>query len=121
MERLDAAISRMETATKGLNLTAAEQKTIKWVCGWEPSTVENVASVIEKARAADCSDGLTRKDLLTMWGYLQFLKDEYERKARETAARGDDLGRKLTADYMQWAVAVTALQRKIDKEANRKA
>lgn len=121
MEQLDTRnTARMERATSGLDLTGAEGKTLKWLCGWEPSTVENIASVIEKARESALAGNMTRKDLLTVWGYLQALKDIYERKAKEAAQRGDDLGRELTASYMEYAAEITTMQRKIDKEANKR-
>lgn len=89
MEQLDTRnTARMERATSGLDLTGAEEQSLKWLCGWEPSTVENIASVIEKARESAPAGDMTRKDLLTVWGYLQALKDIYERKAKEATQRG---------------------------------
>jgi len=121
MEQLDTRnTARMERATSGLDLTGAEEQSLKWLCGWEPSTVENIASVIEKARESAPAGDMTRKDLLTVWGYLQALKDIYERKAKEATQRGDDLGRELTASYMKYAAEITTMQRKIDKEANKR-
>lgn len=121
MEQLDTKnTARMERATSGLVLTDAEGQTLKWLCGWEPSTVENVASVIEKARGIAPAGDMTRKDFLTVWGYLQALKDIYERKAKESAQRGDGLGRELTASYMKYAAEITTMQGKIDKEANKR-
>lgn len=121
MEQLDTKnTSRMERATSGLALTDAEGQSLKWLCGWEPSTVENIASVIEKARGSAPAGDMTRKDLLTVWGYLQSLKDIYERKAKEASQRGDDLGRELTASYMKYAAEITTMQGKIDKEANKR-
>ena len=121
MEQLDTKnTARMERATSGLALTDAEGQSLKWLCGWEPSTVENIASVIEKARGSAPAGDMTRKDLLTVWGYLQSLKDIYERKAKEATQRGDDLGRELTAPYMKYAAEITTMQWKIDKEANKR-
>lgn len=34
-------------------LTAAEMRTLVWLCGWEECTVENVLSAIRKAMAAE--------------------------------------------------------------------
>lgn len=60
---------------------------------------------------------MTREDYLTTWGYLQALKDIYEKKARTAAARRDDIGRKLAGDYLIRTEEITALQSKIDNEA----
>ncbi len=62
---------------------------------------------------------MTDKDLLTIWGCLQTLKDIYESKARDAAARADALGTYLAGDYMKNAAEITSLQAKIDKETGR--
>ena len=36
-----------------VELTAAEMRTLVWLCGWEECTVENVLSAIQKAMAAE--------------------------------------------------------------------
>ena len=36
-----------------VELTAAEMRTLVWLCGWEECTVENILSAIRKAMAAD--------------------------------------------------------------------
>ena len=36
-----------------IELTAAEMRTLVWLCGWEECTVENVLSAIRKAMAAE--------------------------------------------------------------------
>jgi len=36
-----------------VDLTAAEMRTLVWLCGWEECTVENVLSAIRKAIAAE--------------------------------------------------------------------
>ena len=36
-----------------VKLTAAEMRTLVWLCGWEECTVENVLSAIRKAMAAE--------------------------------------------------------------------
>ena len=36
-----------------VELTAAEMRTLVWLCGWEECTVENVLSAIRKAIAAE--------------------------------------------------------------------
>lgn len=43
---------RLKAATAGIDLTAGEERTLKWLSGWETSTVDNVAHIIEKARGA---------------------------------------------------------------------
>ena len=36
-----------------VELTAAEMRTLVWLCGWEECTVENVLSAIRKAMATE--------------------------------------------------------------------
>ena len=36
-----------------VELSAAEMRTLVWLCGWEECTVENVLSTIRKAMAAE--------------------------------------------------------------------
>lgn len=36
-----------------IGLTAAEMRTLVWLCGWEECTVENVLSAIRKAMAVE--------------------------------------------------------------------
>lgn len=38
-----------------VELTAAEMRTLVWLCGWEECTVENVLSAIRKAVAAEAN------------------------------------------------------------------
>lgn len=114
-----ASLERLQAATASINLTSGEQKTLKWISGWEASTVDNVAHIIEKAKGTDRTVELTRKDYLKLWGYLQCLKDVYEGKSRDAAQRGDTIGDKLTADYMKMCVEITAMQRKINREAGK--
>ncbi len=66
-------------------------------------------------------DFLTRKDYLELWGYLEILKTNFETKARDTAQRGDDLGDKLTGDYLRQAQADRAMQEKVNTKANNMA
>lgn len=110
------SLERLHAATAGIDLTSGEQKTLKWISGWETSTVDNVAHIIEKAKGTDRAVVLTRKDFLQLWGYLQCLKDIYEDKSRDAAQRGDTIGDKLTADYMKMCVEITAMQQKINRE-----
>lgn len=111
------ALERLQAATHGIDLTAGEERTLKWIAGWEASTVDNVAHIIEKAKGTERAGELTRKDLLQLWGYLQSLKDIYEGKARDAAQRGDAIGDKLTADYMKMGAEITTMQQKLNREA----
>ena len=43
-------LAQLMAATKGMNLSAEEQRTLKWIAGWDKYTVDNVASIIAKAR-----------------------------------------------------------------------
>lgn len=38
-----ASLERLQAATAGIDLTSGEQKTLKWISGWETSTVDNVS------------------------------------------------------------------------------
>ena len=111
------ALERLKAATADIDLTTGEERTLKWLSGWEPSTVDNVAHIIEKARGTGRAGELTRKDLLQIWGYLQCLKDIYEGKAKDAAQRGDTIGDKLTADYMRMGVEISTMQQKVTREA----
>lgn len=62
-------------------------------------------------------DVMTKRDYLITWGYLQTLKDVFENRARDAAARGDEIGRNLTADYMKQSAEITSMQGKIDSKA----
>lgn len=59
---------------------------------------------------------MTKKDYLTIWGYLEALKSIYQEKARTAATRKDDIGRGNAGDYLKWASEIAALQSKIDAE-----
>lgn len=52
MEYDKASFSRLKTAVIGLGLTELEERTLKWIAGWDKSTVDNVVSIIMKAREA---------------------------------------------------------------------
>lgn len=110
------SLGRLQAAAAGIDLTSGEQKTLKWISGWETSTVDNVIHIIEKAKGTDRTVKLTRKDFLQLWGYLQCLKDIYEGKSRDAAQREDTVGDKLTADYMKMCVEITTMQQKINRE-----
>ncbi len=101
-----------------VDLTYLEVRTLKWLAESDLYTVSNISRIIRKSREAERSRmlGLTQKDLLTIWGLLQSLKDIYENKAREAAARPDALRERLAGDYMKIAAEITPLQAKINKE-----
>ncbi len=42
-------LQKMNTVLAGVELTKAEDRTLRWLAGWEESTVDNLLSVIEKA------------------------------------------------------------------------
>lgn len=68
-EKLDHKnTTRMERAISGLELTEAEKRSLKWLCDCDWRTVENVVSVIEKARESAQVGDTTRKDLSTECG-----------------------------------------------------
>lgn len=62
-------------------------------------------------------DNMTRKDYLELWGYLGILIDHFEGKAKETAQRGDEIGDKLTGDYLRQAAATRTMQEKVNTRA----
>lgn len=109
----------LKSSTKGTDLTVSESRSLEWLAGWDQSTVTNIASIIKKSREVERSQtaGFTKKELLTIWGYLQCLKDIYESKARESAAEPDAMGAKLAGDWMKMAAEIVPLQEKINKEA----
>lgn len=55
-EMYDAAflssVNRLKSAIAGLDLTPGEQRTFKWLTDLEISTINNIASIIEKAKEA---------------------------------------------------------------------
>lgn len=115
-------MEHLRLATGGAELTDAESRTLEWIAGWEDSTVKNVCTILYKARNAEQAralerDSLTRKDLLTIWGYLDVLTGYYNAKAHAAATRGDDTGDKLTADYTRRVEEIRSMQRKINREA----
>lgn len=109
-------LERLQAATIGIDLTSREERTLKWLAGWDAPTVDNVAHIIEKARAGHTGE-LTRQDLLQIWGYLQTLRDIFEGKSKDTAKRGDTIGDKLTTGYTKEITAITTMQKKLSKEA----
>lgn len=72
-----------------------------------------------QADAAEAlTGGLTQRDLLTIWGYLDTMRATYQDKAKAAAAREDATGDKLTADYTRRVGELESLQKKVDAEAS---
>lgn len=46
-------IAALNEIFEDVELTAAEMRTLVWLCGWEEWTVENILSAIRKAMAAE--------------------------------------------------------------------
>lgn len=46
-------IAALNEIFEDIELTAAEMRTLVWLCGWEECTVGNVLSAIRKAMAAE--------------------------------------------------------------------
>ena len=113
------ALELLKSSTGGAELTGAEIHSLEWLAGWETSTVANIASVIRKSREVERNreSAFTKKELMTVWGYLQSLKDIYEGKAKEAASRSDYQGARLAGDWMKLAAEIMPLQEKISREA----
>ena len=46
-------IVRLQTATNGMALTNEECRILNWLARWDEFTVDNVVSIINKARGAE--------------------------------------------------------------------
>ena len=46
-------IVRLQTATTGMVLTNEERRILNWLARWDEFTVDNVVSIINKARGAE--------------------------------------------------------------------
>ena len=46
-------IVRLQTATTGMVLTNEERSILNWLARWDAFTVDNVVSIINKARGAE--------------------------------------------------------------------
>ena len=46
-------IVRLQTATTGMVLTNEERRILNWLARWDAFTVDNVVSIINKARGAE--------------------------------------------------------------------
>lgn len=110
-------LERLQAATAGIDLTAGEERTLKWLSGWEASTVDNVAHIIDKARAQRAGE-LTRQDLFKLWGFLETLKNIFEAEIRDAAKIEDSAIRdSVTGNNAKWASEIRDLQQKINREA----
>lgn len=47
-----SSFEQLKADAIGLGLTEAEERTLKWISGWDKSTVDHVVSIIMKAREA---------------------------------------------------------------------
>ena len=47
---IEISKNKLKNVLQGAELTAAEKETIEWLAGNEPQTVENICSIIEKAK-----------------------------------------------------------------------
>lgn len=60
---------------------------------------------------------LTRKELNTIWGYLESLKIRYEKDITETARMEDkELANRLCGDTARYIAEIKGLQARIDAE-----
>lgn len=113
-----ANLGRLQAATAGIDLTSGEQKTLKWISGWETSTVDNVAHIIEKAKGIEKAGELTQDDLLKLWGFLETLKNVFEEEIRDAASIEDATIRDtVTINNTKWAAEIRELQQKLNREA----
>lgn len=51
-EQVQAArLATLLDALQGVQISAAERRTLEWLTGWETDTIENLAGLFTKARA----------------------------------------------------------------------
>lgn len=113
-----ASLERLQAAAAGIDLTSGEQKTLKWISGWETSTVDNVARIIEKAKGTEKARELTQDDLFKLWGFLETLKNVFEEEIRDVASIEDATIRDtVTTNNTKWAAEIRELQQKLNREA----
>ena len=113
-----ASLERLQVATAGIDLTSGEQKTLKWISGWETFTVDNVAHIIEKGKGTEKAGELTQDDLLKLWGFLETLKNVFEEEIRDAASIEDATIRDtVTSNNTKWAAEIRELQQKLSREA----
>lgn len=112
------SLERLQAATAGIDLTSGEQKTLKWISGWETATVDNVAHIIEKAKGTEKAGELTQDDLFKLWGFLETLKNIFEEEIRDAASIEDATIRDtVTTNNTKWAAEIRELQQKLNREA----
>ena len=92
---------------------------VSWLAALLKTGYHAGADIAFQAMRTD-SAGMTAKDYLEAWGYLQTLKDILEEKAKE-AAELEDKGQdaRLAEGYMQTCTQISTMQRKISEEAER--
>lgn len=113
-----ASLERLQVATAGIDLTSGEQKTLKWISGWETFTVDNVAHIIEKAKGTEKAGELTQDDLLKLWGFLETLKNVFEEEIRDATSIEDATIRDtVTTNNTKWTAEIRELQQKLNREA----
>lgn len=59
---------------------------------------------------------MEKKEYLIIWGYLQTLKDIFEQRAKDTAAKGDGASQQNAGWYLKECAEIRAMQEKIDRE-----
>lgn len=60
---------------------------------------------------------LNRKELNTIWGYLESLKIRYEKDLADTAQMEDkEIANRLCGDTIRYIAEIKALQTRIDEE-----
>lgn len=92
---------------------------VSWIAALLKTGYHAGADIAFQAMRTD-SAGMTAKDYLEVWGYLQTLKDILEEKAKRAAELEDkDRGVKLAGGYMQTCAQISAMQHKISAEAER--
>ena len=42
--------NKLKNTLEGIELTEGEKKTIEWLASWETETIDNICSIIEKAK-----------------------------------------------------------------------
>ena len=53
IEMVKQHIDSINEAIGNIEISSREERTLQWLCGYEPSTVQNIVSVIKKSRSAD--------------------------------------------------------------------
>lgn len=60
---------KLTAATSGLDLSPEERKTLLWLSNWDKATIDNVASIIQKARngRGPFADLLSAAEAADLW------------------------------------------------------